>query len=211
MLQKVLLFSPDECAEIIGALKGLIHHKCGDNYKKHIWPDSPTLLSCSRPTYIRDNAACKVHEGARRLANYGSLLLDINLFYVRWAFPGETRDGNEPLRSKILSPGHYDDYKIDSLSVWVTFKDTTPATGSFWWSEDKELINFYKEKREYQLPPYFHENWSKDVEELHSKINIEYCKAGEALIFGPDLLHGSTTATTQERLTYDFRLLRSKK
>jgi hypothetical protein len=209
---RVRLFSPAEAAGARAAAEAALLAPAPPPgparerwLRGHVWPDSPWLLRLSHGPAVRDDPACLVRVAAARLQSYGTLLEDPGYFFLRCAFPGQTRDGVTPLAGPVLSPGHYDAYGEPSLSVWVALQDTTPGTGTFWWGEGPELLAFYADRSNW-VPRHYHARRTPAEDALHAGAVREYCAAGEALVFGPGLLHGSTAAASAPRLTYDFRL-----
>jgi hypothetical protein len=217
MIQRIKLFERDEALEIGRLLKEGMEQHLKMNYGRtdkeawnHVYPDSRDLFWFNAEVYF--NPKYRLQDAVANTKIAGSLD-HVSRFFTRFAFPGQTCDGACPLETTILSPGHYDNYghKKGSFSIWTPFTDTNVESGSFWWSDHPSVIRWYNDKYGLHDPQEYYRvsrAWGKEaMAEVIDHINMEYCNAGEALIFPPTLLHGSTTAKSQMRISYDFRIV----
>ena len=178
-----------------------------------IYPDSRALRQLSGR--VLEDPDCMVHKAAERLVRSGfgkHLFGGPGMFFLRWVWPGQTYDGENVSESWMHSPGHWDDYGADTLSVWIPLCDVKrETTGTFWWSDREEDIAWWRSQDPVGLrvPWNYHplavggsEPWPDPG------VNCEECEAGEALVFDKGLLHGSTRSLTAPRLSYDLRMQR---
>lgn len=219
------LLEPGECA----AIRSLIQEKAlsflrerhpeaaeSELVRRHLWQESPELIQFKQWLFRNCHDAIGIPRIIQRLsARMGLDPSDVfvaNLFFLRFCFPGQTSNGIEPIRSRVSSPLHYDRYGCDQTTVWVPLVDTTPETGTFMWTEHPELMRWRGSNLPIAHPKDFHaapNGFDALMARFPEGVREEFCRAGECLLFNKDLLHGSTQARSEARITFDFRIVDS--
>jgi hypothetical protein len=133
------------------------------------------------------------------------------IFYLRKSKANYVRD--ERTRSVFLDgQPHYDrSFGVFAFTFWLSLRDASKNTGGLAFFKDDPKLNekfmtAWGQKNKYSYDKYIDAHEKLD-QILIDKVIDPNIKAGQAYLFHSNVLHGSTKALTEARLSFDFRLI----
>ncbi|MEQ8733915.1 MAG: phytanoyl-CoA dioxygenase family protein [Rhodospirillaceae bacterium] len=133
------------------------------------------------------------------------------IFYLRQSKPGYVRDN---IKRQALLDGqpHYDRaFGVFAFTFWVALRDASIETGGLAFFKnsnelDKEFKIDWGDRNKYNYDKYV--DACSSLDQLLSETLIHpRIDAGSAYLFHSNILHGSTKALKDTRLSFDFRLI----